>query len=45
MPISARKSAVERNFADLSSGRDGQGMAKARTVKRKAMRIGFFKKH
>jgi hypothetical protein len=45
MPFSARKSAVQRGFADLSSGRDGQGMARARTVKREATRMGFFKKH
>jgi hypothetical protein len=29
----------------LSSDRDGQGMARARTVKREATRTGFFKKH
>jgi hypothetical protein len=30
---------------DLSSGRDGQGMAKARTVKMETTRRRFFKKH
>jgi len=45
MPVSARKSAVQRGFAGLSSGRDRQGMARARIVKMEATRMSFFKKH
>jgi hypothetical protein len=29
----------------LSSGRDGQGLARARIVKMEATRMSFFKKH